>query len=140
MKLHLPKLLCVAVMAAMACTTVLAVEAVVNVGLVDTTQAEAKHSTITAEQDSVTVNSGQAIGAFDANGNLITSFGSYKYNTTTHALTTSGNITNHLKINNTLEINGSGQVYLGGQVRITKNTNDAGVRDAYSGLIAGTVV
>ena len=131
MKLHLPKVLCMAVMAAMACTTAQAVEAVVDVGFVDTSVDATKHSIITAKTTDVTVGKDQAAGAFttndDGNKVLTTSFGSYT-DTANNAV-----ISNHLKVSGKLTINDNGQVYLGGQVKKT------GSRDAYGGLIADSV-
>ena len=144
MKLHLPKLLCAALIAALAIigtSKVQAVEVVENVGCVDTSKTDAAHTIIDASTKDVTVGKGQAAGAFitddEGNAKLITSFGSYKYDTYTKELTTTGTISNHLKVEGKLTINDDGQVYLGGQVRIVRN--GSGVRDSYSGLIADSV-
>ncbi len=133
MKLHLPKLLLVALLAAMSIsftTTAHAVEALIDVGLVDTNQSDAKHTTITADTTDVTINSGQAVGAFTIDDNqnkkLITAFGSYTYSDST---TYGAIVPNHLKVKGKLTINGNGQLVLWGQIK-------GNGRDAYSGLIA----
>ncbi len=137
MKLHLPKLLRVALLSAMSisfATTAHAVEALIDVGLVDTSNSSAKHTTITADTTDVTINSGQAVGAFTTDDNqdkkLITAFGSYEYSKST---TYGAIIPNHLKVNGKLTINGNGQLVLWGQIK-------GNMRDAYSGLIADEVI
>ena len=127
-------------MTAISATTTQAVDAVINVGLVDTNKTNAKHSTITASTTDVTVGLNQAIGAFTTDGKLITSFGTYecKNNLFSSDEITSGqgaSVSNNLKVNGTLTISDNGQVYLGGQIKITNISK----RDSYSGLIADTV-
>ena len=138
MKLHLPKLLRVALLSATitsSVATTYAVDVVIDVGLVDTTKVDAKHTIVSAPTTDVIVGKDQVAGAFGTDGKLITSTGKYE---TTGSSITDGNgavVTNHLQVTGKLTINDNGQVYLGGQIKKTGSVK----RDSYSGLKADSV-
>ena len=146
MKLHLPKSLLVAALVAM--TAVSSYSAEYNVGLVsgggNFPSTSTNYWTPGTADGSLTLNTGDWLGAKDANGNRVTSFGmrSYSLEWFQWKETSSGNVSNNAKFTQ-LTINGSAQVVLGGQYKSTKTDLSAIVGSTmaeYTGVIADHVV
>ncbi len=149
MKLHLPKSLLVAALVAMSAVSSFAAE--YTVGTITTSQAFPSSSgniwTPGTADGSLTLGTGDWLGAKDANGNRITSFGKQQWDYSgifgigKWTQKSSGTVTQNAQFS-TLTINGGAQVVLGGQYVSTKLLlgTTAGSMAEYTGVIADHVV
>lgn len=149
MKLHLPKYLLVAALVAISAVSSFAAE--YTVGTITTSQAFPSSSdniwTPGTADGSLTLGTGDWLGAKDANGNRITSFGKQQWDYVgvlglgKWTQKSSGTVTQNAQFS-TLTINGGAQVVLGGQYVSTKVYlgTAVGSMAEYTGVIADHVV
>lgn len=139
MKLHLPKLLFTALIAAAGITQA---EVTSIPFYTENNNVPSKEDNwYTFDTTDVELNTGDKLGAFDENGNAL-ALGQLTYDSK-NGQTSSGNVTQNVKIDGTLTINGDAQVRLGGQYKLTSTVIIFGTstkNDEYTGIIADKVV
>lgn len=139
MRPKLPSALFLCVAAALAASTAYATNYEVGLHTGSNNLPSSSSNCLTYTSD-LTLSGTDQMGAFDANANLITSFGKLQYEKPlfgSYKQTSTGNVTKNVAVTGTLTLSDNAKVVLGGQY---KDVTTLRTYDEYTGLIATNVV
>ena len=142
MKLHLPKLLLVAIVAAAGLSVACAADYEVgkHTGGNNLPSEEANYKVYSGD---LTLTGTDRMGTFDSSGNLLTdsNFGTEKWSYSWGKLkqNSAGTVTKNVQVTGTLSLNGSAQVSLGGQYKTSTDILNISSVDEFTGLIVNNL-
>ena len=139
MKLHLPKLLFVAV-AGLSVACAADYEVGTHTGCNNLPSKEANYKVYSGD---LTLTGTDRMGTFDSSGNLLTdsNFGTekWRYHLLQPKQDSAGTVTKNVQVTGTLSLNGSAQVSLGGQYKTSTDKLNVTSVDEFTGLIVNNL-